>query len=282
MIDPPYTKNNKKMSFLWLDLRQERAGRDYFSAISPRYGGTKVQDTSHLAESIRTRAPLFLCFDYDLPTTAGRAALHEAKLRHPCIPILMLTEHHSEELAVWALRTRVWDYLVKPIPPVELEEKLGTLFRLHGHRQFASAQSPCFPLQALPVDRHTCALGSDHARTAPAIAFITANISQKIGLQSVAAICHLSPFQFSRLFTREQGVTFQEYVNRYRISRAKDLLSHSSGSTKEIAYAVGFNEPSYFAKVFRKMTGVSPSEYRNLNGMRAPLGDSCRQQAFEF
>ena len=59
--------------------------------------------------------PDIICFDYDCPDVAGLNLLRQVKKDFPSVPILMLTEHNSEELAVWALRSRVWDYFVKPI-----------------------------------------------------------------------------------------------------------------------------------------------------------------------
>lgn len=61
-----------------------------------------------------------LVFEYDQPGAAGRALLRDIRLEHRSLPIVLFTLDHSEELAVWALRNRVWDYFVKPIPDGEL------------------------------------------------------------------------------------------------------------------------------------------------------------------
>ncbi|MGB9151296.1 MAG: response regulator, partial [Burkholderiales bacterium] len=114
---------------LWVDMRSDAAVdscADFGDAlpICKIYGGTD------LPEAISLHHPLFLCFDYDRPDKSGMLALQETKRVYPHLPILMLTEHHSSELEVWALRNRVWDYLVKPLAPRELEHSLQTLMRL--------------------------------------------------------------------------------------------------------------------------------------------------------
>jgi AraC-like DNA-binding protein len=107
------------------------------------------------------------------------------------------------------------------------------------------------------------ALGATTAkRTRNALAHFATNISRKIDLKSVADSCHLSPSQFCRVFRKEHGVTFSEYLMRFRIKIAIQLLS-ASGSIKEVAYAVGFDDPSYFSRVFRRFAGVSPTEFHS-------------------
>lgn len=66
----------------------------------------------------------------------------------------------------------------------------------------------------------------------------------------------------SKLVKRHTGKTFTEYLTYYRISKAKSMILEGTLSIKEITYAVGFNSQNYFAKVFKKYTGFTPSEFR--------------------
>src|SRR5690606_4338825 len=61
------------------------------------------------------------------------------------------------------------------------------------------------------------------------------------------------------------GLTFQEYVIRFRLREAGRLLKNPNAQVSEVAYLVGFNDPSYFTKVFRRYTGVSPSQFAELS-----------------
>lgn len=70
--------------------------------------------------------------------------------------------------------------------------------------------------------------------------------------------------EFSRAFKKENGRTFSDYLLRYRISRACDLLSGLSMQVKTVAFSVGFNDLSYFARMFRRYTGTTPSLYQRI------------------
>ena len=67
----------------------------------------------------------------------------------------------------------------------------------------------------------------------------------------------------TRVFGQELGISPWDYLTRYRIARAKDLLRDSLDSIGAIGRRVGFPDPAYFSRVFRKHTGMSPREYRN-------------------
>ncbi len=85
---------------------------------------------------------------------------------------------------------------------------------------------------------------------------------EDISLSQVAAHDSLSAGHLSVLFGRQTGETFIEYLTRKRIDKAKELLRTTSGSAKEIAFAVGYSNPRYFYLVFKKVTGFSPTEFR--------------------
>lgn len=95
-----------------------------------------------------------------------------------------------------------------------------------------------------------------------AISIITKNYAANITLDYVANEVHLNPAYFSTLFKKEVGYSFKEYLNMIRIEESKRLLTNSSYSIVDIAIAVGFEDQSYFSKVFKKYTGITPKQYR--------------------
>jgi len=95
-----------------------------------------------------------------------------------------------------------------------------------------------------------------------AVRYVQTNLSQKIRLTDVASHVGLSPTYFSRLFAEEMEVPFATYVIRRRLSRARELLRTTNTRVTDIATEVGISDPSYFTKLFRKETGLTPSEYR--------------------
>ena len=94
---------------------------------------------------------------------------------------------------------------------------------------------------------------------AKAIQMIKAKYREDLTLDDVAEELDISLFYLSKLFRKETGVSFTEYLTQIRIDHAKMLLEDGKMSVKEVAYSTGFNSQSYFSKIFKKYTGQSPS-----------------------
>jgi AraC-like DNA-binding protein len=103
---------------------------------------------------------------------------------------------------------------------------------------------------------------SRQGRTAAAVAYVAAHFASKIALEQAAALCQLGATQFCRLFKMEQCVSFGQFVLRFRLERARELLAHSDMLVKEVAYGVGFNDLSYFARAFKRQFGVCPRQFQ--------------------
>ena len=96
----------------------------------------------------------------------------------------------------------------------------------------------------------------------PAIAYIDSHRREMVTMNGMAELCHLSPSYFSRLFRRETGESFISYVNRRKVEWAMERLRGSSDSVSQIAYELGFQDPSYFIGVFKRFEGITPLVYR--------------------
>lgn len=97
----------------------------------------------------------------------------------------------------------------------------------------------------------------DMART-----YIDSHYNENITLETIADLVHLSPNHFSNLFSEKMGVTFIQYLTNVRIEKAKVLLLNKSFKTYEVGDMVGYSNPHYFSRIFKKNTGMSPMEYR--------------------
>ena len=98
------------------------------------------------------------------------------------------------------------------------------------------------------------------------IHFLNANYSRKISLQEVADNVHMSASHFSKVFKDEMSQSLTDYLGRLRVDRSKDMLRERSIPLAEIASRAGFDDQSYFTKVFKRYTGQSPGRYRNSRG----------------
>jgi two-component system response regulator YesN len=94
-----------------------------------------------------------------------------------------------------------------------------------------------------------------------AIAFIEEHYAEQIQLPQVAEAAHVSGAHLSRLFSEYLSTNFVDYLTLHRIELAERLLRDTRQNVKEIAYAVGYQDPNYFSKIFRKCTGMQPSAF---------------------
>lgn len=105
--------------------------------------------------------------------------------------------------------------------------------------------------------------GGNSQIVASALQFINKNFKEKISLKDIEANLHVNPSYFSTLFKSEMGVTFTDYLNSLKIEYACSLLVNSNMSIIDISLAAGFDDQSYFTKVFRKAKGTTPKHYRS-------------------
>ena len=97
---------------------------------------------------------------------------------------------------------------------------------------------------------------------ARSLRYIKSNYTRKIKLTDISSELHVNPTYFSALFSQEMGRPFTDYILELRIGKAKDLLRNTNMDIVDISGASGFENQSYFTKIFRKRTGQTPRQYR--------------------
>jgi len=95
-----------------------------------------------------------------------------------------------------------------------------------------------------------------------AIELIGERYAEKLTLRDVAGSIHINESYLSKLFKKELGVGFTDYLNSLRIQKSVELLSQPDMNLLEIAGRVGFDDQSYFTKVFKKITGKTPRQFK--------------------
>ncbi len=109
--------------------------------------------------------------------------------------------------------------------------------------------------------------GAPHAATMQKIKnFILENFTRKVTLKELSYMAGFSPPYFSTLFREEMGENFSKYINRLRVEKAGKLLIETKMSLSEIAALCCFEDQSWFSKIFKSFTGISPGKYRNQGG----------------
>ena len=102
----------------------------------------------------------------------------------------------------------------------------------------------------------------NHANIIRALHFINKNFHKPLSLEEVSRESGMSMYHFARTFKVVTGITFKTYHNKKRIKAAKDLLKDQEMRVTDVCYSLGFNDLSYFDRVFQKFEGISPSAYQ--------------------
>lgn len=94
--------------------------------------------------------------------------------------------------------------------------------------------------------------------------YIDEHYAEALTLEEISRQVNVSPQYFSKLFKEETGENFIDYLTGIRITRARDLLARNELSIKEICYKTGYSDPNYFSRIFKKVVGVTPTDYKGM------------------
>jgi len=220
--------------------------------------------------AISAANPDIIVFEFDDPVAAQLQLLQSVKRLHPSIPILMVTSTHSEDLAVWAFRTRVWNYLVKPVPLRELKSNLDQLAKISRRREAVGRQIERPGTMIPPTPGAETSGHTEKAVMQRIIENVRRDHTTRLRVSELARECGMSRFSFSRLFRSSFGCSCREYVMRLRIETACKMLKVPHPSVTHVATTAGFTDASYFARIFRRHMNKSPIEYAQLASSQSP------------
>lgn len=247
---------------LWIDLCSQLPVHGLFQYVPSKHEAVRVDRLESVATAIQQLRPRLACVEFDYPDRTRLQAVPLLRNAAPKLPLLMFTEYHSEALAVWAFRSGVRDYRVKPINPRTLARILEVLLTLAESELPQRPSDSWLPADLIEPAGHLQRPPAASQRTGLAVAYIARHFGEDLRRGALAELCHLCPSEFSRAFRREQGTTFEHFLLEYRIAQARELLATPYTTISQAAYSTGFSDPSYFARVFRRVAGVTATEYQ--------------------
>lgn len=202
-------------------------------------------------------APDLIITDVKMPKLDGIEMLRRLRERGSTAQVIILTAYDTFQYAQSALRLGAADYLVKPFRDGELEQAITALrARLEGSSGDDAGPEP----PPLPEVKS----GAGGKYVAEAMSYIGRHFNDPgISVGSVAQHLGLSEGHLSHLFKKETGSTLLAYLTRCRIRKATELLHDCRARVYEVAEQVGYRDIAYFSATFKKLMGMSPSEYQD-------------------
>lgn len=194
--------------------------------------------------------PDIMFLDVQMPLMDGIEVMQEAK-RAGILPYTMILSGYDEfKYCQQALRLGAKEYLLKPVRSSDILQMVNRVAdELFGTPEKVSGE---------PVEEknHLVELAKEYVEEHYYENLMQADVAQKVGI---------SAGYLSTLFQKQLSKGFIDYLNEVRIEHACTYLRQNYLKTYEIAYKVGFKDEKYFSKVFKKIKGQSPSEYRKTN-----------------
>ena len=248
-----------------------------------RYYGDKVE----IYHAVNGREAVAMCgeqkndiviMDISMPEMNGvMAAKYIRKMDDQC-SIIFLSAYDDFEYARNAIKVRALDYLLKPCDMNDLLAVMDTALQkldkenafngnsISGKEQNKETEicgSNANNVRENRPKRTDNVRNSDEQTTIKYLKeYVENNYIYDISMQEAAEEMGYSDAYFSKLFKQYFNQNFTAYLTEYRIKKAKELLSNTNHSIKDISRMVGYTDSNYFAKIFKRLVGEIPSKYR--------------------
>ena len=228
-----------------------RSGIEKYISNNSKLIGTiyTAENGSEALDKIVQFKPDLMLIDVQMPYKDGLTVMKEARAAGICPKTIILSGYDEFKYAQQAVRYGASDYLLKPCRSTEILSKLEGLIKQELVLEETNVNSRGAEKQGNRFVEH-------------AVEYMNENYMQDLNLTLVADQVGVTSTYLSTLFTQNLNCCFIDYLNKIRIDRACNYLYNSQMKIYEIAYKVGFRDEKYFAKVFKKVTGMNTSEFR--------------------
>jgi len=212
---------------------------------------------------IKNLAPDIVFLDINMPVMNGIEMLESIGTDHEFATII-ISGYDDFQYARKSIRFRVVDYLLKPVDPEELFRAIERAKQILEHKKgYKIMQTELIKPEEINVLNMDIwnSQRKNSASIDRVITYIKENYNQKISITDLTFELDRSATYLNKRFKETTSYTFNEFVNRYRIQKAIELLQDENNKISMIALDVGFSNYRYFIKVFKRYTGALPSDF---------------------
>ena len=211
-----------------------------------------AENGEHALSIVREKHPDILITDINMPFINGTDLIKKVCEEFPGTVCIALSGYSDYEFVRGALLAGAIDYLLKPISADDLLEVLTTAKTQMPEESTEKDKSQITGRQSGGVKETVM-----HVKE-----FIDINFAEDLSLSSLSKQFHVDDSYLSKMFKQITGENLMLYISRKRVEHATELINRGDLSLTEIASLVGYGDYAYFNRVFRKITGKSPREYK--------------------
>lgn len=211
--------------------------------------------------------PEVIITDIKMPVMDGIELTRRLQKEYPSIPVLILSNHEDYENVRTAMKCGARDYLLKAgLSPFQLKEYLLKLKEeLQAEKEQTSSEKPESKEVLAKAETEEERLLYQNKNIQKVVDYINEHYQEKeVTLSFLANKFYIQKNYLCTIFKQEMNTNLTDYIVQLRMKKAKSLMRTTSLSITEIALRVSYTDLSYFNRLFRKETGLSPREYLNL------------------
>ena len=212
-------------------------------------------------ELIEKMKPDILIVDINMPVMDGIEMIRQTYEEYNYSAVI-LSGYSNFEYAKSAIHYGATDYLLKPLKREELVKAIeNAKEKLRIYETWLAQKQEAEELKKVRLVTRAEEKGENDDIVRELLKFIEEHYQEKIGWQDVVEAMNYSETFLNRKFKTQMGTTFIEYLNRFRIQKAVELLKQGNVSIQEVSWMCGIGDYKYFNMVFKKYIGCSPKEY---------------------
>ena len=219
----------------------------------------EAADGAQALELFHRERPDIAILNIEMPYCSGLDVAQ--KIRESGVPcaLLFISDFDNFSYARQAISLRALDYILKPYEEQKLilsvREAMGYVSRFGSVQWDQISRSQEYQNQEPEAAR--LALVREDINQ-----FIEAHYMEELSMKNAARAMNYSDAYFCKLFKQCFQVNFSTYLNEFRIQKAQALIENPRINIKDVGFACGYSDPNYFSRVFKRITGETPSEYR--------------------
>jgi len=219
-------------------------------------------DGCEALELYQREIPDIVLLNIEMPGLSGLEVARKIRETNITCAIFFISDFDNFSYAKQAIELRALDYILKPFDEDALIHTLTDVIHYLGQLETIIREIPMSLYPGIPKtdDIPECTRLSLVRKDINN--FIETHYMEELSMKNAARAMNYSDAYFCKLFKQCFHMNFSSYLNEYRIEKAKAMIENSRVNVKEVGRACGYTDPNYFSRVFKKLTGQTPTEYR--------------------